>query len=87
MPIQATNNFVIIIRDKIPEDSKGIFIPNKGKEKPHQGQIYSVGELTEDSKIQEGRKALFHKGVGFEIDFEGITYLYLTDKEVISVIV
>lgn len=86
MPIEATNNFVIIIRDEVVEEKGGMFIPGKGREKPHQGTILSVGELTEDKKIQEGRKALFHKGIGFEIEYEGQTYLYLTDREVISIV-
>lgn len=86
MPIEATNNFVFIKRDEVEKEKSGLFIPGQGREKPHRGKIISVGELTEDKKIKSGRIAIFHKGIGFEIDLDGEVYLVLMDKEVIAVI-
>lgn len=85
MEVEATNNFVFIIRDKPPKD--GLFIPGQGKKKPHQGEIITVGELTKDNKIVNGigKKAIFHEGIGFEIDLEGIVYLVLMDSEIIGI--
>lgn len=83
--IQATNKFVWVVRDK-NEDSE-FFIPEQGREKPHSGQIVSVGGLVEDKKIRaaKGKKCLFHKGVGFEIEYQGIVYLLLDDQHIIGV--
>ncbi len=86
MPIQATNNFVFIIRDEVEKEKAGLFIPGQGREKPHRGKIISVGGLTQDKKIKEGKIAVFHKGIGFSIDMDGTEYLVLMDKEVIAVL-
>lgn len=82
--IQATNRFVFIIRDN-NEDGE-FFIPEQGREKPHSGQILSVGGLVQDKKIKSGKKCLFHKGVGFTIPFEDKEYLVLTDEQVIAIV-
>lgn len=84
--LEATNDFVFIIRDEVEKEKAGMFIPGQGREKPHTGKIISVGELTEDKKIKPDRIAIFHKGIGFPIDIEDKTYLVLTGKEVIAVL-
>jgi chaperonin GroES len=88
MAIKATNNFVFIIRDKSETEKNGLFIPSKGVEKQHKGKIVSSGSLVKDLKIKNGvgKTAVFHKGIGFEIDFEDNTYLVLTDNEIIGII-
>jgi chaperonin GroES len=85
--IQATNNFVFIIRDAVEKEKEGIYIPGQGREKPSQGDIVSVGELARDTKIVNGigKKCLFHKGIGFSIEIDGVEYLVLTDNEIIGV--
>ena len=84
--IQATNNFIFIIRDAAKDETLGLIIPGSAREKPHQGTIYSVGELTKDKKIKVGKKGVFHAGIGFEIDIDGQVYLVLTDNEIIGII-
>lgn len=86
MSIEATNNFVFIIRDEIQKEKGGMIIPGQGRVKPNKGTIFSVGELTEDKKIKQGKTAIFHAGIGFEIDYEGTVYLVLMDKEVIGIV-
>lgn len=88
MNIQATNNFVFIVRDEVQKESSGLLIPGQGREKPHQGTIFSIGHLVKDPKIKGGknRKCLFHKGIGFSIDFEGVEYLVLMGDEIIAVL-
>jgi len=83
--VQATNNFVFIIRDEIETEKAGLVIPGVGREKPHQGIIYSVGELTKDRKIKAGKRAIYHKGVGFSIEVDEQEYLVLMDSEVIGI--
>lgn len=86
--IQATNNFVFIIRDEAETETGGLYIPDQGKVKPHKGTIFSVGGLAKDPKIKngKGKKALFHKGIGFEIEYDDKTYLVLMDNEIIAVV-
>ncbi len=88
MPVKAVNTVVWIIRDKTESEKSGLVLPSQGKEKPHQGTIISVGGLVKDGNIKngKGKKALFHKGVGQEIDFEGQTYLILDDIQIIGVV-
>jgi co-chaperonin GroES (HSP10) len=85
--VQACNNFVFVVRDESEKEKDGMFIPNKGVEKPHEGTIHSVGSLVRDSKIKNGKnkKCVFHKGIGFSIDVDGTNYLVLADTEIIGV--
>lgn len=85
--IHATNNFIFIIRDKTENENSGLLIPDQGKEKPSSGEIISVGSLVKDFRIKngKGKKAIFHKGIGFEIDHKEITYLVLMDTEIIGI--
>ena len=86
--IQATNNFVFIIRDEAESETGGLIIPDNGKEKPHKGKIFSVGGMAKDPKIKngKGKTAIFHKGIGFEIDYDDKTYLVLMDNEIIGIV-
>jgi len=87
MPVKATNNYIWIIRDKTEGEKAGLILPGSGREKPHQGLIVSVGVLVKDGNIKagKGKKALFHKGIGMEIDYEGQIYLILQEHEIIGI--
>lgn len=84
--IQARNNFVFIKRDEVVNEMAGLIIPGQGREKPHEGTIVSAGPLVEDPAIKngKGKKAIFHKGIGFEIDIDGETFLVLLGGEIIG---
>ena len=84
--MEATNNFVVIVRDETLSEKMGLKIPDEGQEKPSKGLIYSTGELVADKKIKKGKHCLFHKGVGFNIVYEDKEYLFLTDNEVIAIV-
>lgn len=88
MPIQATNNFVFIIRDKADTEKAGVYIPNVGREKPNEGTIFSIGDLIQDKKIKsaKNKKCLFFKGTGFHIEYQGIEYLVLTSDQIIAIL-
>lgn len=86
MPIQARNNFVFIIRDEIQEEILGFIIPGQGQEKPHKGRVFSVGDLVVDKKIKQDTNCLFHKGSGFDITFEGVTYLVIEGERIICTV-
>ncbi len=85
---KATNTFVYIIRDAIQKEKDGLFIPGKGRVKPNRGEIFSVGGKVTDPDIKKGKgmKALFHQGVGQEIEVDGTDYLVLFEHEIIGVI-
>jgi co-chaperonin GroES (HSP10) len=85
MQIQATNNFVYIIRDEVENEIGGLLIPDSGKEKPHKGKIFSVGELVQDKKIKTGKIGVFHKGAGFDIEYNGQEYLVIEGERIIGV--
>jgi co-chaperonin GroES (HSP10) len=86
MKPKATNNFVFIIRDKPEAETGGLLIPGQGREKPHYGTADSVGSLVQDKAIKKGKRVMFHKGVGFEIEYGGVVYLVLEGERIISVI-
>lgn len=86
--IQATNNFVFIVKDKSETEKAGLIIPSEGREKPHSGIIYSIGSMVQDKRIKsgKGKKCLFHKGTGFTIEFEGAEYLVLEGERIIGIV-
>lgn len=86
MSIKATNNCVWVIRDETPSEKGGLIIPSMGKKKPNTGLIFSVGELVQDKKIKENKKAIFHDGIGQHIEYDGKTYLILQGNEIIGIV-
>lgn len=86
MPIKATNNFVLVIRDEPEKERGGLSIPGMGQTKPASGIIYSAGRMVKDPDIKEGKgkKCLFHPTVGFPLPFDGVTYLVLEGEQIIA---
>lgn len=88
MPIKATNNYVFLIRDKVESEIGGLILPSSGKEKPHTGRVVSVGGLVKDPEIKRSKnqKALFHKTVGMNIEYEEVEYLIVQEHEILAII-
>jgi co-chaperonin GroES (HSP10) len=86
--IEATNEFVFVILDEILTEKRGLLLPPSSKEKPSRGKIITVGELVEDTKIKNGvgKNALFHKGSGASMEYEGVEYQVLEGKHIIAVV-
>lgn len=82
----ACNKYVLILRDETESESAGMELSSDGQVKPHTGTIHAVGPLVEDENIKagQGKKALFHQGIGFEIEYEEVTYLVLGGHEIIA---
>lgn len=82
----ACNKFVLILRDETESEIAGMEIVSQGQVKPHSGIIHAAGSLVEDENIKagQGKKALFHQGIGFELEYEDIIYLVLGDHEIIA---
>lgn len=85
---KATNTYVFIIRDAVEKKMGDLIIPDKGRVKPHRGKIFSIGGKVTDPDIRKGKRntALFHAGIGFEIEVDGVIYLVLQESEVIGVL-
>lgn len=87
MPIQARNGFVFIIRDETEKEKSGLVIPGQGQEKPNKGTLHSIGEAVQDKQLRKdkGKKCIFFKGTGWDIEYEGQTFLVLEGERVIGV--
>jgi co-chaperonin GroES (HSP10) len=86
--LKVTNNNVFVIRDKTEGEKSGLILPSAGREKPSEGTIFGVGNLVKDPDIKRGknRKCLFHKGVGQEIEYKGVTYVNLDASHIIAIV-
>jgi chaperonin GroES len=86
MPLKATNDNVLVVRDKSTSELNGLFIPDEAKKKMHKGEIKTVGTLVSDKTIAFGKVAVFNKSAGFEIDEDGLTYLVLNQRDIIAIV-
>lgn len=69
--LQAVGEFIFIIKDEAETHRSGLAIPEPSIKKPNIGLIISVGEQVQDSNVVEGKKAVFNKQVGGEIELFG----------------
>lgn len=81
---KATGLYVWIIRDETKTEHAGLLIPGAGREKPQTGTIHSFGDKITDKDIKSRERAIFHKGVGQEIDYGGQIYLVMQEHEIIG---
>jgi chaperonin GroES len=82
----------VVVR-RLPEEETakgGIIIPDSAKEKPHEGEVISVGA----GKMEKGRRVpldvkagdriLFGKYTGNEIKIDGEEYLILREEDILA---
>ena len=82
----------VVVR-RLPEEETakgGIIIPDSAKEKPHDGEVISVGA----GKMEKGRRVpldvkagdriLFGKYTGNEIKIDGEEYLILREEDILA---
>lgn len=81
---RATGTYVWIIRDETKSEQSGLLIPGVGREKPHTGTIHSFGDKVTDQDIRTRDRAIFHKGIGQEIEYGNKLYLVLQEHEIIG---
>lgn len=86
--LTATNNYVFIVKDESQSEKNGLYMPSGSREKPSKGIVFSVGDSVQDRKIKNsvGKQVLFHKGVGFNIEFEEKEYLVLEGNQIIAIV-
>lgn len=87
MSVKAVNTYVFVKRDKANKEENGLILPQSGKVKPHQGEIISVGGAVADPDIKKGvgKKAIFHKGIGQDMEVDGVDFLVLEAGQIIGV--
>lgn len=80
----AVGQRVWIIRDKTEAEKGGLIIPGSGREKPNTGTVVSIGQLVKDPAVKhgKGKKAIFPKTVGQEIEYNGTVYLVVFEHEI-----
>ena len=89
MTIKPLHDRVLVL--PAPAEEKtigGIIIPDTAKEKPLQGEVIAVGNGLSDEpmELKAGDHVLYGKYSGQEIEFEGVKYLMMKQKDVMAVI-
>ena len=69
--LTAVGEYVFLIKDAAETERGGLLLPEPSVKKPNIGLIISVGEGVQDSNVVEGKKAVFNKQVGGEIELFG----------------
>jgi len=71
----------------------GIIIPDSAKDKPHEGEVLSVGrgKSNDEGKVfplavKEGDRILFGKYAGTEIKIDNEDYIIMREEEVLGVL-
>lgn len=94
MSVRPLHDRLLVKRLEETEVLKGgIVIPDTAKEKPHEGEVISVGsgKKTEDGRllpldVKVGDRILFGKYSGSEIKIEDEEYLILREDEVLVIL-
>jgi chaperonin GroES len=70
-----------------------LFIPDTAKEKPHEGQVISVGpgRITDDGRhlsldVKPGDRILFGTYSGSEVTLDGGEYLVMKEEDVLGIL-
>jgi len=93
MSLQITPLHDRVVVRRLPEEETakgGIIIPDSAKEKPHEGEVISVGA----GKMEKGRRVpldvkagdriLFGKYTGNDIKIDGEEYLILREEDILA---
>ena len=80
----AVGEFLFVIKDEAQTEKYGLDIPEPKLKAPNVGLILSVGELVQDKNIVKGKKAVFNKQVGGEIELFGVTITVLNGNSQVN---
>jgi chaperonin GroES len=95
LKIKPLADKVLVKSDEASEEksSGGIIIPDTAKEKPHKGKVVEIGpgRTDENGKIIKmnvkiGDKVLYSKYGGTELEYEGETYLIMSESDILAVL-
>jgi chaperonin GroES len=93
MNIRPLHDRIVVKRIEASDSTLGgLFIPDSGKEKPHEGRVVAVstGKRLEDGTVtpldvRVGDHILYGKYTGSEIKLAGEEYLIVREDEVLGV--
>ena len=75
------------------QTASGLYIPDKAKEKPQQGEVLAVGPGRRDDKgeripmdVKVGDKVLYSKYGGTEVHYEGEDYLIVGARDILAIL-
>ena len=77
------NNVLVKPAEKEKVTAGGIYIPENATEKPQIGEVIAVGP--EVKVVTVGKKVLYTKWGGNEIEHEGIDYLLIKDIDLLGI--
>jgi chaperonin GroES len=73
--------------------ASGLVIPDTAKEKPHEGEVLSVGPGRIDDNgnrvpldVSVGDKVIYSKYGGTEVKYGGVEYLILSARDVLAIV-
>ena len=85
-----------VLVKRVEEESKtkgGIIIPDTAKEKPHEGEVVSVGPGVRDEsgkvnalELKAGDRILFGKWSGTEVKIDGDDLIIMKESDVLGVL-
>lgn len=93
--IQPLRDHVLVRRLESREEKNagGIILPDKAKEKPHEGEVIAVGpgRLTDEGKrlevsVKKGQRVLFGKYAGTEIKRDENELLIMREDDILAVL-
>jgi chaperonin GroES len=94
MKIRPLYDRIVVKRIEEKEQMHGgLYIPDTAKEKPQEGEVFSVGKgkRLEDGKVvpldvQVGDRILFGKYSGSDIKIDGEEFLIMREDEVLGIL-
>ena len=86
MKAQAYGTYIFIKRDEEQTEKNGLAIPDAARVKPNTGTILSVGALLSDKSAKPGKKAIFNKSAGNEIDLDGELITVLREEQLLGTV-
>jgi co-chaperonin GroES (HSP10) len=82
--LDAAGYHIFVIRDETETEKLGFLLPDNAQKKPNTGEIISVGQLIEDKNVKKGRKAIFNRQAGFEIELFDTTITVLRADQILG---
>ena len=94
MKIKPLADKVLVKPDDVSEEKTtgGIIIPDTAKEKPQKGEVVAVGPGRKDENgkaiamdVKTGDKVLYSKYGGTELEYDGDSYLIMSEQDILAV--
>jgi len=81
---------IVEVSAAVNKSKGGIILPETAQEKPQEGKVVAVGKASKDHKtfdeVKVGKKILFSKYSGSEIELAGKNYLVVELDDVLAIL-